>query len=152
MSTTNLWFQLPFGYFYIPYFLLFILWRLRQQWDTVCHQNVSRIHSCLFVGWFVGFETGFLCISWLSWNSLCRPDWPLLRNLPASACQLLGLKACATTPSFHCSLGQFFASQLSALITCDLKGVIKLMCLAFKPRNSWRKSEFPGEPRIPLCF
>ena len=25
---------------------------------------------------FCFIETGFLCVSWLSWNSLCKPGWP----------------------------------------------------------------------------
>jgi hypothetical protein len=29
--------------------------------------------GCFF---FCFLETGFLCIAWLSWNSLCRPGWP----------------------------------------------------------------------------
>jgi hypothetical protein len=28
---------------------------------------------------------GFSVYTWLSWNSLCRPGWPLLRDLPASS-------------------------------------------------------------------
>jgi hypothetical protein len=35
--------------------------------------------------------------SWLSWNSLCNQAGFELRNQPASASQVLGLKACATT-------------------------------------------------------
>ena len=38
------------------------------------------------------FDTGFLCVAW---NLLCRPGWP--RTPPASASQVLGSKACATT-------------------------------------------------------
>ena len=40
----------------------------------------------------------FSVYPWLSWNSLCRQAGLELRNPPASASQVLGLKACATTP------------------------------------------------------
>jgi hypothetical protein len=33
----------------------------------------------------------------LSWNSICRPGWPDLRDLLASASQVLELKVCANT-------------------------------------------------------
>jgi hypothetical protein len=46
---------------------------------------------------FVLFETGFLCVTWLSWNSVDQAGLEL-RNPPASASRVLGLKACATTP------------------------------------------------------
>jgi hypothetical protein len=46
---------------------------------------------CLFVFWF--FETGFLCPGTYSVDQAGLE----LRNLPASASQVLGLKACATT-------------------------------------------------------
>jgi hypothetical protein len=41
-------------------------------------------------------KQGFSVKPWLSWNSLCRPD--RLRDLPASASRVLGLKACARQP------------------------------------------------------
>jgi hypothetical protein len=57
----------------------------------------------------VVFKTGFLCaaLAVLSWNSLCRPGLEL-RNPPASASQVLGLKAFATTPSKKGYLNYFF--------------------------------------------
>ena len=45
---------------------------------------------CLFLCLFVSRQ-GY----WLSWNSLCRPGCLELRNSPASASQVLGLKSCA---------------------------------------------------------
>jgi hypothetical protein len=39
-------------------------------------------HSFCFVLILV-FKTGFLCVAWLSWNSLCRPGW-LLYPTPAA--------------------------------------------------------------------
>ena len=42
--------------------------------------------------------TGLLVQSWPSWDSPCRSGSPLThRHSPASASQVLGLKACATT-------------------------------------------------------
>jgi hypothetical protein len=47
------------------------------------------------------FETGFLCSPGCPWtHSLDHPGFEL-RNLPASASQVLQLKACATTAWFH---------------------------------------------------
>jgi hypothetical protein len=43
----------------------------------------------LFVFWFWFFKTGFLCIALAGLE---------LRNPPVSASEVLGLKACATTP------------------------------------------------------
>jgi hypothetical protein len=40
----------------------------------------------VYVFLFVFFETGFLCVAWLSWNSLCRPGWPRTQK---SACLCL---------------------------------------------------------------
>jgi vacuolar-type H+-ATPase subunit I/STV1 len=50
----------------------------------------------LFIYLFIyGFSRqGFSVQPWLSWNSLCRPDWPRTQK---SASQVLGLKVCATT-------------------------------------------------------
>jgi hypothetical protein len=48
-----------------------------------------KFFVCLFVCLFLFFETGFLCVALAVLG---------LRNLPASASQVLGLKACATTP------------------------------------------------------
>jgi hypothetical protein len=49
-------------------------------------------HFCLFV--FVFFETGFLCVA----MAVLDQAGLELKNSPASASQVLGLKACATTP------------------------------------------------------
>jgi hypothetical protein len=50
---------------------------------------------------FLFFETGFLCVALavLELNSVDQADLEL-RNLPASAFQVLGLKVCATMPGF----------------------------------------------------
>jgi hypothetical protein len=45
----------------------------------------------LLVFFFLFFETGFICVALAGLE---------LRNPPASASQVLGLKACATTPGF----------------------------------------------------
>jgi len=60
---------------------------------------------CLCVCVYVS-ETQFLYATQMSWNSLCipcRPGWPqTLRDPPASAFLMLGLKKC-TTASCTCS-------------------------------------------------
>jgi hypothetical protein len=61
----------------------------------------KRINFFLsFFFFFFGFfETGFLCVA-LAVPELSEDQAGLkLRNLPASASQVLGLKACATMPS-----------------------------------------------------
>ena len=44
----------------------------------------------------LSFETGFLCVAWLSWNSRHQTGLEH-RDLPPFASQVLGLKACTTT-------------------------------------------------------
>jgi hypothetical protein len=59
------------------------------------------------VGWLVGwlvdwfFETGFLCSPGCPGTHFVDQVGLKLRNLPASASQVLELKACATTPGSH---------------------------------------------------
>jgi hypothetical protein len=48
---------------------------------------------------FVFFETGFFCVACPGTHSVDQAGLEL-RNLPASAFQVLGLKVCATTPGF----------------------------------------------------
>jgi hypothetical protein len=63
------------------------------------------------VGWFFDFgflRQGFSVQSWLSWNSVDQAGRKL-RNPPASASQVLGLQACATTAQpFFFSFFLFF--------------------------------------------
>jgi|UPI00001C5BD3 hypothetical protein len=73
-------------------------------WKYIC----IVLFVCLFVFvfvlfCFVLFETGFLCIALAVLETLTDSVDQAglkLRNLPASASQVLGLKACATTPGF----------------------------------------------------
>jgi hypothetical protein len=37
--------------------------------------SVMGSNALFFFFFFWFFETGFLCMAWLSWNSLCRPGW-----------------------------------------------------------------------------
>jgi hypothetical protein len=61
-----------------------------------CHKTIQEL-PFFFLFWF--FETGFLCVALavLERHSVDQAGLEL-RNLPASASQVLGLKACATTP------------------------------------------------------
>ena len=63
---------------------------LRQMQVFCTAQHPSHILTLfVFLGFFfvcLFFETGFLCVAWLSWNSLCRPGWPRIQK---SACLCL---------------------------------------------------------------
>jgi hypothetical protein len=65
------------------------------------------------------FETGFLCIA-LGCPKTHFVDQAGLeiRNLPASASQVLGLKACTTMPGFMVFLKKLFTFILCALVFC----------------------------------
>jgi hypothetical protein len=57
------------------------------------------LFACLFVlVWF--FETGFLCSPGCPGTHFVDQAGLELRNQPASASQVLGLKACTTKPGF----------------------------------------------------
>ena len=45
----------------------------------------------------LSFETGFLCVALAVLEFTLGQGWPLIRDPPASASQVLGLKVCATT-------------------------------------------------------
>jgi hypothetical protein len=50
-----------------------------------------------------GFETGFLCVAlavWLSWNSLCRPDWPRTQKSACFCLPSAGIKGMCHQPVF----------------------------------------------------
>ena len=50
--------------------------------------------------------------SWLSWDSVCRPDWPQTdRAPPASASQMLGLMECASSSFPHLFVGPLLSLQ-----------------------------------------
>ena len=69
----------------------------------------------LFTSFF--FVCLFLFLFFRDRVSLCSPGYPgthfvdqaglKLRNLPASASRVLGLKACATTPGYDCTFDFF---------------------------------------------
>ena len=79
------------------------------QQDGAQHQSIvsfqrffkkKKAFVFFFFFWFLVFglfETGFLCLALAFRNSLCRPGWPRAQKSPASAFQVLELKACATT-------------------------------------------------------
>jgi hypothetical protein len=41
---------------------------------------------------YLYFETGFLCIAWLSRNSLCRPGWPRTQKYTCLSLPSAGIK------------------------------------------------------------
>jgi hypothetical protein len=61
----------------------------------------------------MGFETGFLCSPGCPGTHFVDQAGLELRNPPASASRVLGLKVCATTPSlFRCSLSTNTSTRL----------------------------------------
>lgn len=83
---------------------------LTRCWDTVFKVKTDslllRLIYSIIVGWLVGWlvETGSLYIA-PAVMELCKPDWPQInRDLPASASQVLGLKACTITPRLPVAL------------------------------------------------
>jgi hypothetical protein len=79
-----------------------------------------KLHSepqllCFFISfcfcfcfWFWFFKTGFLCIALAVLELFVDQAGLELRNLPASASLVLGLKACATMPGCFCFVFLFF--------------------------------------------
>ena len=63
---------------------------------VVAHFVLGLFVCFWFWFWFWFWRQGFSVQPWLSWNSLCRLPGLELRNQPASASRVLGLKACAT--------------------------------------------------------
>jgi hypothetical protein len=63
----------------------------------VPHFSPSYLFIYLFIYLFWFFKTGFLCIALDCPGSVDQAGLEL-RNLPASASQVLGLKVCATMP------------------------------------------------------
>ena len=85
--------------------------------------------NCFFFFFFFGFlRQGFSVQPWLAWNSLCRQSWPRTQNSPASASQVLGLKACATTPG--CAV-PFYQSRLARFATDDSSCECALLFLLY---------------------
>jgi hypothetical protein len=67
--------------------------------EQVLLTNANFLRPGLFV--FFVFETGFLCTALAVLELTLDQAVLKLRNPPASASQVLGLKACATTPGFR---------------------------------------------------
>jgi hypothetical protein len=71
------------------------VWRLGPSWWMLLELVAAFLFVCLF------FETGFLCVALAVLE---------LRNPPASASRVPGLKACATRPGLVAALGGEFYS------------------------------------------
>jgi hypothetical protein len=64
---------------------------------------------CILFGLvLVFFETGFLFVAWLSWNSLCRPGWPQTQKSTCLCLPSAGIKGV----SHHCPAKIFLSTQL----------------------------------------
>jgi hypothetical protein len=79
------------------------------------HLGQMEIIKSLFIYYFyfiylfiLFFETGFLCSPGCSGTHFAEKAGLELRNLPASASQDLGLKVCATMPSYLLFLILYF--------------------------------------------
>jgi hypothetical protein len=68
--------------------------------------------SFFFFEFFEFFETGFLRVSWLSWNSLCRPGWPWTQKSTCLWLPSAGIKGM----HHHC-----------LVLVCLLTGVIEII-------------------------
>jgi hypothetical protein len=71
-------------------------WKDFQEKGIYDEANLEILLKVFFWGG-EGVEAGFLCVTLLSWNLLLDQAGLELRNLLASASQVLGLKACTTT-------------------------------------------------------
>ena len=92
---------------------------LSRMWSTGCMRSYGS--STRFSLYFKHTEIFFLKIgspmySWLTWNVLRRPGQPLAhKDLPASATQVLGLKACVTVLNpISCSF-----TPVKQFVECD---------------------------------
>ena len=108
--------------------LFLSLFQCRLAWGQGCRFPQKFFNFCLFVCLFVCLfsETGYLSMSDYPGTHFVDQAGLELRNLPASASWVLGLKACATTPGFFllfnrgwgrllCTPGWFSASWSSCL-------------------------------------
>jgi hypothetical protein len=77
------------------------------------------------VSFFLFFETGFLCSPGCPGTHFVDQAGLELRNLPASASQVLGLKACATTARL-CEFFCFFLLTVSHPLELSLQRSFQL--------------------------
>ena len=70
--------------------------------------NIISIYLFVYLLIYFCFLTGFLCVPWLSWNSVCRPGWS--QTQPASASPVLGLNHLTL---FVCLFVSFLKSLMS---------------------------------------
>jgi hypothetical protein len=101
--------------------------------------SYMRDPGFLFCFVFWGFLFLFVCCLFVCFRdrvSLCSPGYPgthfidqaglELRNLPASASQVLGLKACATTPG---SVFVLFCFVLFCFVLFCLRALLKILII-----------------------
>jgi len=99
-----------------------------QCWDSVCVPQPALF--CKFSYFILFFwDRVFLCISGCPGTHSVAQAGLKLRNLPASASQVLGLKACATTPGSKFSYSVCFTwmDSDSRLSSGALSSVLRIM-------------------------
>jgi hypothetical protein len=69
-------------------------WRIQQVLLTYIYQNYCFcfVLFCFVLLLFI-LRQGFSVFPWLSWNSLCRPDWPWTQRSACLCLQSTGIKA-----------------------------------------------------------
>lgn len=78
--------------------------------------------------------------SWMTWNSVCKPDRPQ-RDLPDSASQGLGLKMWATVPS-----SSYLLIARTQFLACSFfRSQMHYGCIFVRLR--WQKNQFPKNPK-----
>jgi hypothetical protein len=71
-------------------------------WELKAQESIVLLFVCLFV---LFFKTGFLCSPGCPGTHFVDQAGLQLRNPPASASRMLGLKACATTARLKSTFG-----------------------------------------------
>jgi hypothetical protein len=87
--------------------------------------KILAMFFCFVLFCFCFLETGFLCSPGCPGTHAVDQAGLKLRNSPASASRVLGLKACATTPGF-CS---YFYVKEACLVNRKLKSIRVHTCI-----------------------
>jgi hypothetical protein len=67
---------------------------------TCIATSLAIIDYCCYYYYYGLIMHGLTTQPVMAWNSICSPGWSQTQHPPALACGVLGLQACATSPSF----------------------------------------------------
>jgi hypothetical protein len=88
-----------------PFFVLLLrenlkiaLTQYQNQEIGILVQVIQFIKILIFFFFFFFLRQGFSVYPWLSWDSLCRPDWPQTQKSSCLCLPCAGIMACTTTP------------------------------------------------------